>query len=171
MVVLPHPAMDQESDCPRQKKSTWPLLREKKKNSIQIIGKQIIPMWAEKQKTTVECILGKCDKSLGRHNQQGLTILMLIPIYCLTSSTRCLNHSPCRYVTTQEREHRFVKKYISHILGMETNQMLFRDQYSVIHYQYFVTQYFIHNIFICKVMAILPMKGISLQYILLEYYR
>ncbi|CAN5146702.1 hypothetical protein BH18THE2_BH18THE2_35730 [soil metagenome] len=61
-------------------------------------------MWAEKQQTTVECILGKCDKSLGRHNQQGLTILMLIPIYCLTSSTRCLNHSPCRYVTTQESE-------------------------------------------------------------------
>jgi hypothetical protein len=80
------------------------------------------------RKTKVEFIQVKCDKSLGRHNQQRLTILIQIPNYCLTSSTRCSNHSPCLYVTTQESESiDLSRNTFSHILGMETNQMLFRD--------------------------------------------
>jgi hypothetical protein len=40
------------------------------------------------RKATLECTQGKCDKPLGRHNQQGLIRLIPIINHWLTSSTR-----------------------------------------------------------------------------------
>ena len=103
--MLPQPAKDKVSDYPRQRKSTWRFFTTTQEKE----EKQYLDHWQVDnprvgRKTTLESIQIKRDKSLGRPNQQELTILIQIPNYCLTSSTRSLNHSPCRYDTTQESE-------------------------------------------------------------------